>query len=138
MILLIVAIDLARRAAKVELRAESRVFAAAIGILAGAFTMIANAAGPVMTIYLLSMNLSKEEFVGTGAWFYFIINLLKLPFSVALGMVTWSTVQVNLELLPLVLIGSLIGVLAMKRMSQNAFNIIAEALAVVGGVRLFF
>ncbi len=138
MILLIVAIDLARRAAKVELRAESRVFAAAIGILAGAFTMIANAAGPVMTIYLLSMNLSKEEFVGTGAWFYFIINLLKLPFSIALGLVTWSTVQVNLELLPLVLIGSLVGVLAMKRMSQNAFNMIAEALAVVGGVRLFF
>jgi hypothetical protein len=138
MILLIVAIDLARRAAKVELRAESSVLAAAIGILAGAFTMIANAAGPVMTIYLLSLNLSKEEFVGTGAWFYFIINLFKLPFSVALGLVTWSTVLVNLELLPLVLIGSLIGVLAMKRMSQNAFNIIAEALAVVGGVRLFF
>ena len=67
MILTIVARpDIARRAAKVELRAESRVFAAVLGILAGGFTMIANAAGPVMTIYLLSMKLRKEEFVGTG------------------------------------------------------------------------
>ncbi len=60
MILVIVALDLARKAAKMELRAESHVLAAAIGIIAGAFTMIANAAAPVMTIYLLSMKLPKE------------------------------------------------------------------------------
>lgn len=138
MILTIVALDIARRAAKVELRAESRVFAAVLGILAGGFTMIANAAGPVMTIYLLSMKLRKEEFVGTGAWFYFIINLFKLPFSIALGLVTWVTLKANLELLPLVLIGSLIGVLAMKRMSQRVFDLAALVLAVAGGIRLFF
>jgi uncharacterized protein len=138
MILAIVGLDLARRAAKVELRAESHALAAAIGILAGAFTMIANAAGPVMTIYLLSMNLPKEEFVGTGAWFYFIVNLFKLPFSIALGLVTWATLTLNLALLPLVLLGSLLGILAMKRLPQKAFNIVAEALAVAGGVRLFF
>jgi hypothetical protein len=138
MILAIVGLDLIRRAAKVELRAESIYLAAAIGILAGVFTMLANAAGPVMTIYLLSMKLSKEEFVGTGAWFYFIINLFKLPFSVALGLVTWASLLVNLELLPLVLVGSFIGILAMKRMPQNVFNVAAIVLAVVGGIRLFF
>ena len=100
--------------------------------------MIANAAGPVMTIYLLSMNMPKEEFVGTGAWFYFIVNLFKLPFSIALGLVTWATLATNLALFPLVLVGSLLGVLAMKRLPQKAFNIVAEALAVAGGVRLFF
>jgi hypothetical protein len=138
MILAIVGLDLIRRAAKVELRAESRIVAAVIGILAGAFTMLANAAGPVMTIYLLSMRLSKDEFVGTGAWFYFIINLFKLPFSIALGLVTWSTLLINLELLPLVLVGSLVGVLVMKKLPQKAFNIVAQVLAVVGGVKLFF
>jgi uncharacterized protein len=138
MILAIVALDILRRAAKLELRVESRAFAAVIGILAGAFTMIANAAGPVMTIYLLSMNLPKEEFVGTGAWFYFIINLFKLPFSIALGLVTWGTLEVDLMLLPLVLAGSAAGVLAMKRIPQRAFNVIAQVLAVAGGLRLLF
>lgn len=138
MILVIVALDLARKAAKMELRAESHVLAAAIGIIAGAFTMIANAAAPVMTIYLLSMKLPKEEFVGTGAWFYFIVNLFKLPFSIALGLVTWSTLAINLELLPLVLVGSLVGVLVMKRLPQKVFNVIAEVLAFAGGIKLFF
>jgi uncharacterized protein len=138
MILAIVGLDLARRAAGVELRAGSRGLAAAIGILAGAFTMIANAAGPVMTVYLLSMRLSKEDFVGTGAWFYFIVNLFKLPFSVALGLVTWATLKVDLALLPLVLLGGLAGVLVMRRLPQKVFNVLAEALAVLGGIRLFF
>jgi uncharacterized protein len=134
----IVGLDLLRRAARVDLRAGNRILAAAIGILAGALTMIANAAGPVMTIYLLSMGLSKEEFIGTGAWYYFITNLVKLPFSIALGLVTWSTLKVNLELLPLVLLGSLAGILAMKRMSQTFFNVVAEVLAVASGIRMFF
>jgi uncharacterized membrane protein YfcA len=138
MILAIVGLDLLRRLAKMELRAESRAVAAVIGILAGAFTMIANAAGPVMTIYLLSMGLPKDEFVGTGAWFYFIINLFKLPFSVALGLVTWSTFKIDLALVPLVLAGSAAGVLVMKRLPQKAFDVTAQLLAVVGGIRLFF
>ncbi|HEY5811816.1 MAG TPA: sulfite exporter TauE/SafE family protein, partial [Terrimicrobiaceae bacterium] len=57
------------------------------GWLAGSTTMIANAAGPVMTIYLLACRLPKFEFVGTAAWFFFAINLLKVPFSAALGLI---------------------------------------------------
>jgi uncharacterized protein len=138
MILGIVALDFVRRLAKLDLRVHSRAFAAVIGVLAGAFTMIANAAGPVMTIYLLSMDLPKDEFVGTGAWFYFIINLFKLPFSIALGLVTWSSLKIDLALLPLVLAGSAAGVLVMKRLPQKVFDVTAQVLAVVGGIRLFF
>jgi uncharacterized protein len=138
MILAIVGLDLLRRALKAELRAENRVVAAVIGILAGVFTMLANAAGPVMTVYLLSMRQSKEDFVGTSAWFYFVVNLFKLPFSAALGLVTWASLGIDLALLPLVLIGSLAGVLVMKRLPQRAFNLIAQVLAIAGGIRLFF
>jgi uncharacterized protein len=138
MILAIVGLDLLRRAAKAELRAENRAVAAVIGVLAGIFTMLANAAGPVMTVYLLSMRQSKEDFVGTSAWFYFIVNLFKLPFSAALGFVTWSSLGLDLALLPLVLIGSVAGVLVMKKLPQKAFNLIAQILAVAGGIRLFF
>ncbi len=138
MILAIVGLDLLRRAAKAELRSDNPAVAAVMGVLAGVFTMLANAAGPVMTIYLLSMGLSKEDFVGTSAWFYFIVNIFKLPFSAALGFVTLSSLGVDLALLPLVLVGSLAGVLVMKKMPQKAFNLIAQLLAVAGGIRLFF
>jgi len=138
MIIAIVVLDLVRRAAKVDLRTDSPIIAAVIGILAGAFTMIANAAGPVMTVYLLSMGLTKEEFLGTGAWFYLLINLFKLPFSIAMGLVSWSTLGVNLALLPLVLAGSVAGILVIKRLPQKVFNILAQVLAILGGVRLLF
>ena len=138
MILAIVGLDLLRRAAKAELMPENRAVAAVIGVLAGIFTMLANAAGPVMTVYLLSMRQSKEDFVGTSAWFYFIVNLFKLPFSAALGFVTWSSLGLDLALLPLVLIGSVAGVLVMKKLPQRAFNLIAQVLAIAGGIRLFF
>jgi hypothetical protein len=138
MILAIVGLDLARRAMKVELRAENRVLAIAAGVLAGGLTMLANAAGPIMTVYLLSMDMDKNEFVGTSAWFYFIINLFKLPFSIALGLVTWETLKINLFLLPLVALGSFVGIIVMKKLPQKAFNLIAQILAVVGGVKLLF
>jgi uncharacterized protein len=138
MILAIVGLDLLRRAMKIELRAENRIVAAVIGVLAGVFTMLANAAGPVMAIYLLSMGMPKDEFVGTSAWFYFIVNLFKVPFSVALGLVSWETLKIDLMLLPLVAAGSFLGVIAMKRLPQKAFNLIAQGLAIAGGVKLFF
>lgn len=138
LILLIVGLDILRRALKVELKAENRALAISTGVLAGAFTMLANAAGPVMTVYLLSMNMEKDEFVGTSAWFYFIINLFKLPFSIALGLVTWESLKINLFLFPLVLVGSFVGVLVMKKLPQKAFNLIAQVLAIAGGAKLFF
>jgi uncharacterized protein len=138
MILAIVGLDLLRRALRIELRSDNRALAAAVGVLAGVFTMLANAAGPVMAIYLLSMGLEKDEFVGTSAWFYFIVNLFKLPFSLALGLVSLSTLKLDLMLLPLVIVGSVAGVLTLKRLPQKAFNLIAQALAIAGGIRLFF
>src|SRR5208283_3682403 len=60
-------------------------FAAITGILAGFTTMVANAAGPVMSLYLLAIGLPKLAFVGTGAWFFLLVNAFKIPFSVKLG-----------------------------------------------------
>jgi uncharacterized membrane protein YfcA len=138
MIVAIVALDLARRLAGIEIAINSWYFSAATGILAGIFTMMANAAGPVMTIYLLSMNLPKEEFVGTGAIFYCLVNLVKLPFSIALGLVTWSGVKVDLLLSPLIALGCLVGVLIMKRVPQKLFNTLAQVFAGLGGIKLLF
>ena len=67
-------------------------FVAVVGIVAGFTTMVANAAGPIMILYLLAMRLPKMEFIGTGAWYFFILNLLKVPFSYQLGLINSSSI----------------------------------------------
>ena len=66
----------------------------------------ANAAGPILTIYLLSLALSKERFIGTGAWYIFIINWIKVPLNIQLGLITFSTLKLDLILLPFIFIGA--------------------------------
>jgi uncharacterized membrane protein YfcA len=136
-ILLIVGADFALKLRGSSLPSRTSLpFAAVIGILAGAMTMMANAAGPIMTIYLLSAGLPKEDFVGTGAWFYFILNLFKVPFSIALGLLTWQSFKIDLMLLPLIVAGGFLGVVAMKRMPQKTFELLARVLAAAGGLKL--
>jgi len=78
---------------------ESSWFAAMIGMTAGVTTMLANAAGPVMTAYLLAMRLPKHEFIGTGAWYFLMINCLKVPFSMNLGFINPMSLKINLAML---------------------------------------
>ncbi len=111
-------------------------FAAGMGIMAGLTTMMGNAAGPVMIIYLLAMRLPKVEFVGTAAWFFFIVNWLKVPFSSKLDMMTAGTIKLDLMMLPCIALGSLLGIYFLKRIPQKAFNAVAEILAAVAALNL--
>ncbi|MEI8342166.1 MAG: sulfite exporter TauE/SafE family protein, partial [Verrucomicrobiota bacterium] len=81
---------------------HTRGFAWLMGGASGVTTMMANAAGPVMTIYLLAVSLPKMEFVGTAAWFFLIINLFKVPFSAHLGLINGSSLTFDLALAPFV------------------------------------
>jgi len=111
-------------------------FAGIMGILAGCTSMLANAAGPIMTIYLLTMKLEKKEFVGTGAWFFWIINLSKMPFSYKLGFITPISLGTNLLLLPAIVGGGILGILLVHRIPQKIFNVIVEVLAITMAVYL--
>ena len=113
-------------------------FALIMGFLAGVTTMMANAAGPVMIIYLMAMRLPKMEFVGTGAWFFFIVNWLKVPFSAKLEMMTAASVKLDLMMLPLIAIGAVAGIYFLKRIPQKAFKIIVQLLAAAAAVKLLF
>lgn len=113
-------------------------FAAVMGILAGVTTMLANAAGPIMTIYLLAMRLNKHEFIGTGSWYYLIGNLLKVPFSVQLGLLTWSSFACNLVQIPLIALGAVAGIWLLKRIAEKPFRVMAQLLAAAAALRLLF
>lgn len=109
-------------------------FAIVFGFFAGYTTMMANAAGPIMIIYLLAVGLAKFEFVGTTAWFFFIVNWLKLPFMLKLDMIKPQSLQLNVLLFPLVFVGAICGILLVKYIPQKLFNRVVTVLAAVAAV----
>jgi uncharacterized membrane protein YfcA len=106
--------------------------------MAGVTTMMANAAGPIMIIYLLAMKLPKIEFVGTGAWFFFVVNWLKVPFSAKLNLMTAASVKLDLMMLPFIGLGAVIGIFFLKRIPQKAFNAVVQILAATAAIILLF
>jgi uncharacterized protein len=106
------------------------------GWLAGSTTMLANAAGPVMTIYLLACRLPKFEFVGTAAWFFFAVNLLKVPFSASLGLINGTSLLLNLLLAPGVVTGIFAGRWLLGMINQSLFEWLMIVFSLVGALRL--
>jgi uncharacterized protein len=115
---------------------HARWFAWTIGLLAGATTMLANAAGPVFAIYCLAVALPKLEFVGTSAWFFLIINAFKVPFSIALGLIHGQTLLLNVILLPAIVIGLVGGRWIIRQVPQRIFDGLLLAFAGVAALRL--
>lgn len=113
-------------------------FAALVGVLAGFTTLVANAAGPLMTIYLLSMKLPKMEFVGTGAVYFFLMNCFKVPFMMGLGSITWASFSMNLWLFPAVIAGAFAGKWLLGFINQKVFEQMALWLSLVAGLKLLF
>jgi uncharacterized protein len=109
---------------------------AAIGMTAGFITLVANAAGPLMAIYLVAMRLPKMEYVGTAAVFFMLLNLFKVPFMVDLGLITAQSFSFNLMLAPAVLLGALAGRWLLKRVNQNLFEQLVLLLSAIGGILL--
>ena len=113
-------------------------FSAIVGLTAGFTTQVANAAGPVMALYLLSMKLPKDRYVGTCAWFFMIMNWTKLPVFCFEGRVTTSVLYAVLPMLPLILIGAALGVLFVKRAPQRFFEVVIEIIVIVSAVKLLW
>jgi uncharacterized membrane protein YfcA len=115
---------------------HSKWFAWTMGILVGVTTMLANAAGPVFGLFLLAIGLPKKEFVGTAAWFFLLLNLIKIPFSWNLGLIRSDTLTLNLLLLPGIYIGLIAGTAVAKRIRQRDFEAAIVVLAALAGLNL--
>lgn len=118
---------------------ESKWFARVSGFTAGFTTMVGNLAGPIANIYFLAMRFPKNEFIGTAAWVFFIINVFKLPFHVFV----WHTIDthsfmLNLVMLPVVVIGFLIGAQIVKRISNLSYRRFILVVTAIGGLVLLF
>jgi hypothetical protein len=115
---------------------HARWFAYGLGFLAGITTMLANAAGPIVALYLLAVSLPKYEFLGTGAWFFLIINVIKVPFSASLGLIGGESLAFDALLSPAILVGILSGRWLVHRISQRLFDTLILVFAGVAALRL--
>ena len=111
-------------------------FAAITGFLAGFTTMVANAAGPVMGLYLLAIGLPKLAFIGTGAWFFMLVNAFKVPFSLHLGLINLASLKTDALLVLPMIPGALLGPILLKRLHQRAFEVMVLTLTVLAALRL--
>ncbi|MGO2311998.1 sulfite exporter TauE/SafE family protein [Brachybacterium tyrofermentans] len=109
---------------------------AGYGVLGGFTTMVANAGGPVMSMYFYAMRMPVLTFLGTSAWFFAIVNVIKLPFSAGLGLITRDTLVMDLMLVPLVLIGAYCGAKIARRIPQGVFEKLILVLTVVSALAL--
>lgn len=110
--------------------------AAFFGPLAGATTMAANAGGAAMSMYLVAMRTPMLVFMGTSAWFFFVVNVAKIPVVVGLGLMSWETLRASLWFVPVIVIGALIGLRIFKHLSQKVFDNAAVLLSGVAGLWL--
>lgn len=98
-------------------------FAASMGVLGGFATMIGNVAGPIFAIYLLAMHLPKNSFIGTGAWFFLVVNFLKFPLHIFVWKtINWSTLTLDLLLLPAIAVGAFLGIILVKKISDKTYR----------------
>jgi uncharacterized protein len=110
--------------------------ALAYGLLAGFTTMVANAGGSVMSIYLLSAGLGVLGFLGTAAWFFMVVNAFKVPFSVGLGLITGESLLLCLVLAPAVVAGALVGRQVIKRLDAGRFEALILVFTVASSLNL--
>lgn len=114
-------------------------FAILLGVLGGITTMVGNLAGSVMALYLLTMRLPKNEYIGTAAWFFMIINWIKIPFHVFVWhTVTVQSVLLDLTLIPFVAIGAWLGVKLVKMIPDQKYRWLIIGMTFVAAIAMFF
>ncbi len=111
-------------------------FAILLGVIAGLATMLANAAGPVVALYLLAVTMPKWELIGTSAWFFLVLNVSKLPFSYNLGLIDSNSLWINFTFAPFIPLGILSGRWLANRISQAWFNGVLLTLTAVASLHL--
>ena len=106
------------------------------GLLGGFTTMVANAAGPVMSLYFYAMRMPVLTFLGTSAWYFAIVNLFKVPFSAGLGLITRDTLVMDAMLIPAVFLGAYAGAKVARRIPQKVFENLVLVLTVAAAIGL--
>ncbi|MCM3727166.1 sulfite exporter TauE/SafE family protein [Neobacillus cucumis] len=114
-------------------------FYALTGILSGFASMIGNAAGPIFSVFLLAKGFKKDKFLGTTAWFFFIVNISKVPMQALVWHnIHLKTLLFSLMMIPAIAVGAIIGAFLIKRINEKPFRIIILIVTALSAIRLIF
>lgn len=110
-----------------------------VGVISGFASMIGNAAGPIFGVYLLALGFKKNTFMGTSAWFFFIINLTKLPLQIFIwNNIGIKSVAIALVVLPMITLGAILGYYILKKINEKIFRYIVIIMTAIAALRLLF
>lgn len=110
-------------------------FAILMGIAAGFTSMFGNLAGSVMAVYLLSMRLPKNVYIGTTAWFFMVVNWFKVPFHIfSWKTITWNSFLLDLTVIPAIAIGAVLGIVIVKRISEKIYRWFIISMTLIAAV----
>ena len=139
-ILLMLILQLARKYSEAFLSQlhDSVPFRLGTGLAIGISTMIANAAGPVYSIFALVRKMPKNEFLGVGARLFLLVNILKIPFNTNLDIINPESLTIDLMMLPGILSGIFLGRRVIEKVPQSVFEIFLYAFSIIAGVRMLF
>lgn len=109
-----------------------------VGILSGFASMIGNAAGPIFGIYLLALGFKKNNYIGTNAWFFFIVNLTKLPLQIFV----WHNISIRsmimtVVVLPVIILGAILGYYLLKKINEKIFRYLVIIMTGIAALKLF-
>ena len=113
-----------------------RSFAAIMGVTAGFATMVANAAGPVASLYLIASGLPKYAFIGTAAWFFFIVNLVKVPLMIDIGIINGDSLALSASFMVFAAFGAIVAPFFVRWLDERIFQGLVWFFVVVGGLKL--
>ena len=113
-----------------------RLVTAFFGVFAGVTTLAADAGGAAMSLYLVRLRVPMLAFMGTSVWFFFILNLIKVPVIASIGLITTDSLRVGLFMSPLMVAGALVGIVIFRRIDQRRFVAAVLVLSTIAAVWL--
>lgn len=122
-----------------EIMENGKWYAPIFGLIMGFSTMIGNAAGPLLSVYLLSRKMDKFTFVATGAWFVMILNYTKIPLQIFVwNNVTWAGFLLNIMAIPFIILGGITGIKILKNLEEHTFKRVIQILVIASSILMFF
>lgn len=135
-VLVVLCLELLRARCRWDRIPHHPLVAALLGIAAGFTTTIGNLAGPIMSLYLLSLGMEKHRFMGSMSVFFLLINCLKIPLFLYAGLITADSLELSVYFLPGIVLGALTGRWLFLSIPERPFQILVQVLAAAAAMRL--
>ena len=118
--------------------AMTKSFGMFAGLAGGLATVLANMAGPIQQLYLLSKKMEKLDLIGVGARFFLLVNFLKIPLYVEMDVMSQETLMMNAIAIPAIILGVWSGKTLLQKVPQRLFENLIVAFALLASLRLLF